>query len=372
MKKIFTAVIIAAFIQLTFTGLAHAQLTSLPDAGNKRATVSEGIGITDVTIHYNRPHVRGREGHIWGELIPPGYVDQGFGTSKAAPWRAGANENTWIEFSTDVMIEGEPLPAGKYGFFVAYDPNECTVIFSKNYTSWGSFFYKPEEDALRVKVKPVPADKSVEWLKYEFTDQTPSSATVALQWEKLVIPFKISVDVVNTQLASFRKELRSDKGFTWESWDQAAQFCVQHKTNLDEALLWTDQAVNPDFGGSMTFQAWSTKAAVLDSLGRNTEAAEAMKKALPFGSVNDLYFYARALTRQKKGKEAFEVFKMDYDKHPDEFLTNAGMARAYSAIGDYKKALPYAQKAKVQATGTFNISTTDKMIKDLQDGKDVN
>jgi hypothetical protein len=117
MKKIFAVAFIAAFFQLSFTGLTHAQLTSLPDAGNKRATVSEGIGITDVTIHYNRPHVRGREGHIWGELIPPGYVDQGFGTSKAAPWRAGANENTWIEFSTDVTIEGQPLAAGKYGFF---------------------------------------------------------------------------------------------------------------------------------------------------------------------------------------------------------------------------------------------------------------
>src|SRR5580692_12299173 len=101
MKKIVMAVMITAFIQLVITGIAHAQLTSLPDAGNKRATVSEGIGITDVTIHYNRPHVKGREGHIWGQLIPVGYVDQGFGTSKAAPWRAGANENTTIAFKTD-------------------------------------------------------------------------------------------------------------------------------------------------------------------------------------------------------------------------------------------------------------------------------
>jgi hypothetical protein len=372
MKKILIAVLIAAICQFAFTGISVAQLTSLPDAGNKRATVSEGIGITDVTIHYNRPHVRGREGKIWGQLIPPGYVDQGFGTSKAAPWRAGANENTWIEFSTDVMIEGQPLPAGKYGFFVAYDPNECTLIFSKNYTSWGSFFYKPEEDALRVKVKPIAADKSVEWLKYEFADQGPNSAVVQLQWEKLIIPFKIEVDVVSTQLASFRKELRSDKGFTWESWDQAAAFCAQHKTNLDEALTWTDQAVGPDFGGSQSFQAWSTKAMVLDSLGRATDAAEVMKKALPYGSLNELYFYARGLTRAKKGKEAFDVFKLNYDKHPDEFLTNAGMARGYSAIGDYKKALPYAQKARTQATGTFNIDTMDKMVKNLQDGKDVN
>jgi hypothetical protein len=372
MKKISNAIMIMAIFQFAVIGFAHGQLTSLPDAGNKRATVSEQVGITDVIIHYNRPHVRGREGKIWGQLIPVGYVDQGFGTSKAAPWRAGANENTWIEFSTDVMIEGQPLPAGKYGFFVAYDPNECTLIFSKNSTSWGSFFYKPEEDALRVKVKPMPADKSVEWLKYEFADETPSSAVVQLEWEKLVIPFKISVDIVNTQLASFRRELRSEKGFTWEAWAQAAQFCAEHKTNLDEALLWTDQAVGPDFGGSQSFQAWSTKAMVLDSLGRNTEADEAMKKALPYGGVNELYFYARGLTREKKGKEAFEVFKVNYDKHPNEFLTNAGMARGYSAIGDYKKALTYALKAQAQAPGEFNKNTMDAMVKKLQDGKDVN
>jgi tetratricopeptide (TPR) repeat protein len=257
-------------------------------------------------------------------------------------------------------------------FFVAYDPNECTLIFSKNSTSWGSFFYKPEEDALRVKVKPVPADKSVEWLKYEFADETPASATVQLEWEKLIIPFKISVDVVNTQLASFRRELRSEKGFTWESWDQAAAFCARYKTNLDEALLWADQATGPNFGGSQSFQAWSTKAGVLDSLGRNSEADAAMKKALPYGSLNDLYFYARNLTRHKQGKEAFEIFKMNYDKHPDEFLTNAGMARGYSAIGDYKKALPYAQKARTQITDKPNQDILDKMIKNLQDGKDVN
>ena len=115
MKKIFLALMLTAATVVAFTGTSLAQLTSLPDAGNRRATVSEGIGITDVTIHYNRPHVKGREGHIWGQLIPVGYVDQGFGTSKAAPWRAGANENTWIEFSTDVMIGGQPYPPVSMG-----------------------------------------------------------------------------------------------------------------------------------------------------------------------------------------------------------------------------------------------------------------
>lgn len=372
MKKLIKACLLLAIIHLTFIDIASAQLTSLPNGGNKRASVSEGIGITSVSITYSRPAVKKRDGHIWGGLIPVGYVDQGFGPSKSAPWRAGANENTIIEFSTDVKIEGQPLPAGKYGFFIAYDPNECTLIFSKNYTSWGSFFYKPDEDALRVKVKPVPADKSVEWLKYEFTDQTPVSAVVALQWEKLVVPFKVETDVVATQLASFRKELRSEKGFNWESWDQAAQYCVQNKTNLDEALMWADTATSVNFGGDKSFTAWSTKAMVLNGLNRSSEAADVMKKAYPFASANELYFYARALTKQKKGKEAFEVFKMNYDKHPNEFLPIAGMARGYSAIGDYKKALTFAQKAHELAPDKPNRDITDQFIKTLQDGKDIN
>ncbi|PSL50334.1 Protein of unknown function (DUF2911) [Chitinophaga niastensis] len=372
MKKVMAACITMAIFQFVFIGLVQAQLTSLPNGGNKRASVAEQIGITEVTINYSRPHVKNREGHIWGELIPVGYVDQGFGPSKAAPWRAGANENTTIEFSTNVKIEGQSLAAGKYGFFVAYDPNECTLLFSKNTSSWGSFYYNPAEDALRVKVKPIQTDKSVEWLKYEFADQTPTSATVQLQWEKLIIPFKIDVDVINTQLESYRNELRSSKGFTWESWNEAALYCAQNKTNLDEALLWADNATNVDFGGSQSFQAWSTKAMILDSLGRSAEATAAMKKGLPFGDVNELYFYARTLAANKKGKEAFEIFKMDYDKHPDVFLTNAGMARAYSAIGDYKKALPFAQKARAQAPDQPNKDRLDKIIKTLQDGKDVN
>src|SRR6266496_6402049 len=180
MKKLFTL-----FVILLFLNAVNAQLTVPPNGGNRKASVGERIGITDVTIHYDRPGVKGREGKIWGQLIPVGYTDQGFGSSKAAPWRAGANENTTIEFSSDVKIEGQPLAAGRYGFFVAYDPNECTLIFSKNSTSWGSFFYKPEEDALRVKVKPVALDKSVEWLKYEFMNETENGAKVGLQWEKL-------------------------------------------------------------------------------------------------------------------------------------------------------------------------------------------
>ncbi|MEO6489095.1 MAG: DUF2911 domain-containing protein [Ferruginibacter sp.] len=146
MKKIISTIIIAAIVSLP----VFSQLTSIPDGGNKKASVSEQIGLTQVNIHYDRPALKGREGKIWGQLVHVGFADLQFGSSKAAPWRAGANENTTIEFSSAVKIEGQSLPAGKYAFFIAYDPNECTLIFSKNNTAWGSFFYK-ESDAMNCK-----------------------------------------------------------------------------------------------------------------------------------------------------------------------------------------------------------------------------
>jgi DUF2911 family protein len=371
MKKILATGIMPVLLQLVFLNFSIAQLTSLPSGGNKKASVSERIGITDVTIHYDRPGVKKREGQIWGKLIPVGYTDQGFGNTKQAPWRAGANENTTIEFSDDVKIEGHDLPAGKYGFFIAYDPNECTLIFSKNYTSWGSFYYDPKEDVLQVKVKPVATDKSTEWLKYEFLDQTENSAVIALQWEKLMIPFKVEVDYNKTQIETFRKELRTDKGFTWESWDQAAQWCLQKNTNLDQALLWADSAASVSFGGDQVFQPWSTKAQLLENMGKNAEAAEVMKKAFPFASELDIHRYGRRLLQQKKTKEAFDIFKMNYDKHPNDFTATLGLARGYAALGNYKKALEFAQKAQPIADAA-NKANMEKIISTLKEGKDIN
>src|SRR6476620_1064584 len=186
---------------ILISSISFAQLTTTASGGNKKAVVGERIGLTDITIHYDRPGVRGREGKIWGDLVPVGFTNLGFGSAKASPWRAGANENTTITVSTNVKVENNDLPAGTYGLFMAYDPNETTIIFSKNATSWGSYYYDDKEDVLRVKVKPVKLDQSNEWLKYEFTNQTDSSATVELMWEKLGIPFKIQTDVTANQLA---------------------------------------------------------------------------------------------------------------------------------------------------------------------------
>lgn len=370
MKKI----IVLLFVVSIATTQLYAQipLTIAPSGGNKKASVSERIGLTDVTIHYDRPGVKGREGKIWGQLVPEGFTDPGFGTSKSSPWRAGANENTTITFSSAVKIEGQSLPAGKYGFFIAYGEKESTLIFSTNSTSWGSYYYNEKEDALRVKVKPVAVNESVEWLKYEFMNETMNSAVVALEWEKLKIPFTIEVDYINDQLASFRRELRNSNGFTWESWNQAAQWCVQNNVNLEEALFWSDSATSTNFGGDNSFRAWSTKAQVLEKLGRGTEAAETMKKAYPLASVTELHQYGRQLLLQKKNKEAFDVFKTNFDKNPNQFTTLVGLTRGYSALGDYKKALKYATLALPLATDHINKTSVEGMIQKLKEGKDAN
>jgi Protein of unknown function (DUF2911) len=372
MQKSLHAALFMVVFQCCFSSISYGQLTTAPNGGNKKASVSERVGLTDITIHYDRPGVKGRDGQIWGKLIPVGFVDQGFGTSKAAPWRAGANENTTIEFSSPVKIEGQDLPAGKYGFSIAYDPSECTLIFSKNSSSWGSFFYDPKEDVLRVKVKPVATDKSVEWLKYEFMDEKENSAIIALEWEKSMIPFKVEVDYINAQLESFRRELRSDKGFTWNAYNQAAQFCAQHNMDLDEGLVWADQSISTPFLGQKNFQTLSTKAQILVLQGKKDEADVVMKDALPLAQMNEVHQYARQLLVQKKNQDAFNAFKLNYDKHPNEFTTNMGMARGYSAMGDYKKALTYAQKAQPQAPDQPNKANVDKMIATLQQGKDIN
>ena len=370
MKKIILSCLLLAVIITS----GFSQLTVPPDGGNKKAVVGERIGITDVTIHYDRPVVKGREGKIWGQLVHVGYTDLGFGTSKAAPWRAGSNENTTIEFSTDVKIEGKDLKAGKYGFFIAYDPTECTLIFSKNNTSWGSFFYMESEDALRVKVKPVALDKSVERLKYEFMDETDNSGTVALLWEKLSIPFKIEVDLDNLQFESFRRELRGERSFSpgWQSYHQAARYAADKNKNLEEGLAWATQAINDQFVGEANFQTLSTKADILAKLGRLNEADTTMKKALPMGNMQQLHQYGRQLLAQKKYKEALAVFKMNYEKNPNQFTTLMGMVRGSSANGDYKTALKYAEQALPLAPDPNNKNNVMTMIDKLKAGKDAN
>jgi hypothetical protein len=305
-KYLFSLVIIL------FTGQLFAQVpynSAVPNGYTKKAVVAEQIGLTQVTITYHRPAVKGREGKIWGEVVHKGFIDQGFGNGKPAPWRAGANENTVIEFDNDVKVEGQTLSKGKYGFFIAYDPLESTIIFSKRSDAWGSFFYDEKDDALRIKVKPQSIEKSVENLKYEFSNQTPNAAVLALSWEKLSIPFKIEVDHLKQQFDAFVAEAQNPRGFTSPGLNIAANWCLQNNYQLEKALEWATLASSPKFPGDPnSFPALSTKAAILDKMGKSAEAAAIIKTALPLGNMMQLQQLGRQLVAAKKSKSALEVF----------------------------------------------------------------
>jgi tetratricopeptide (TPR) repeat protein len=369
MKAILRIVFFALITSYSFGQIMP--LTTEPDGGNRKASVSEQIGIVKIAINYSRPGVKGREGKIWNTPVAHyGFADQGHGTSTAAPWRAGANENTTISFSHPVKIEGKDLPAGSYGFFIALGEVESTLIFSKIYTSWGSFYYDETQDALRVTVKNQALDKSVEWLKYEFTEQTENSAVIAMSWEKRMIPFKVEADTKALQIAAFKNDFRTTRPYY--DYIQAANYCIANNIELEQALAWMDRAIYFRIMGEKNFRTLSTKAAVLTKMGRTEEAKRVMDEALPMGAMLDVHFYGRQLQSQNESKEAFKVFKLNYDKNPNQFTTNVGMTRGYSALGEYKKALPYAKAALVQAPDERNKDNVEIMIKKLEEGKDVN
>src|SRR4051795_3368607 len=186
----------AAAIALTAIG-ASAQITLPPSGGNERATVTQHIGPVVVSIDYSSPHVHSpqgvdRRGKIWGGLVPWGLNNLGFGTCKECPWRVGANENTGFTTSHDIQVNGSPLPAGTYALFAIPQQDEWTWIFSKNHTSWGSFFYDPAEDVLRVKAKPEKSEYN-EVLTFEFPERRLDHATMALKWEDIALPVHINV-----------------------------------------------------------------------------------------------------------------------------------------------------------------------------------
>lgn len=346
-------------------------LTLEPDGGNRKASVSEQVGIVKIEIHYSRPGVKGREGHIWNTPVAHyGFADLGHGTSAAAPWRAGANENTTIAFSHPVRVEGKELPAGTYGFFIALGEQESTLIFSKVSTSWGSFYYDSTEDALRVRVQNQTLEKSVEWLTYAFSDQADSSVVISLAWEKRRIPFRVEVNRKALQMAAFLNDFRTSRPYY--DFISAANWCIANDYGLEQALQWMDRAISFRIMGEKNFRTLSTKANVLTKLNRPDEAKEVMKEAIPLGTMNDVHFYGRQLLALKQVDEAVKIFQFNFQKFPNEYITNVGMGRVHSAKGNYKKALGFMEKALSLAPDEGSKRNVAAMIAKLQQNQDVN
>lgn len=331
---------------------AQSALLDIPRQ-SQHAVITQRVGITDVTVSYHRPLVNKRE--IWGKLVPYGEV-----------WRAGANENTTIRFTDNVMIDGKPLAKGVYGLHMIPRENEWTVIFSNIHTAWGSFTYKEADDALRVTVKPQPADFR-EALTYDFDDVKADSAVATLRWEKLSVPFTVTVNVHDVVQASLHNQLQGLAQYTWEGWDDAATYLLGEKYDLDEALKYEETSI----GTEPRFDNFLTKSQILEAMGRKNDAEAATKEALARATAGQLYAYGRLLQSQKKQDEAFNYFHQAAKKDPNDWTVHDGTARIYSAQGDFTNALKEMKIALAGAPDNQKIFF-EPLVKKLEAKQDIN
>jgi tetratricopeptide (TPR) repeat protein len=346
--RLFLPALLAACCAMTCTAVAQPQL-SLPQP-SPAAGVSQTIGIAEVKVSYHRPAVKNRV--VWGALVPYGEV-----------WRAGANENTTVMFSKTVKVGGKDVPSGIYGLHMIPTKTEWTVILNKNATSWGSYFYRETEDVLRITVAPQPGEFH-EWLQYEFSNLTDSSAVLSLCWEKLRIPIPLAVDTRSQVLAHARDEfLRGPAGFRWQGFDQAAQYALRNGGDLNEALKWANKSTDI----AQTFTNLHTKASILDAMGKREEAAplyaKAMKMAATEAEVNTLGY---ALMGENKMKEALEMFEKNVKDYPDSWNVYDSLAEGLEKTGDVKGAIQNYEKALKRVTDDTNKNRITATIQKLR------
>lgn len=360
MKKTITSVFI---LLLICTSSAVSAQLDLP-SGSQKASITQRVGTTDITINYSRPSVRARE--IWGKLVPYGLNNLGFGTSKAAPWRAGADENTTITFEHDVKVEGQAVPAGTYGFHInVKDANNATIILSTDTESWGSYFYDPSNDVLNadIKIKDIP---HVETLSFAFDVVTPTSTTASLKWEKKAFPFKIEVDVTNIVLSDIRSQFKGQKGFTRQNWEQAASYALNNNGDLDEALGWINNALEGQFFSQKTVNGLAIKAQILQKKGDSEGFGNTMDEALTIASPNQINRMGYAMIRAKDYDRAIKYFNTNAKSDPKNANWYDSLGEAYKAKGDKKNAIKHFKKALSLKPSDRIKANSEKNLKALQ------
>ena len=346
-----SALVIVPFVASTSTSRAQAFL-DLPRP-SQHAQVTQRIGLTDVTINYSRPLVKGRK--VFGGLVPYGEV-----------WRAGANENTTIEFSDPVSVEEHALPKGIYGLHMIPGENEWTVILSKVSTAWGSFTYDQKEDALRVAVKP-QASEAHEALIYDFDAVTPDSAVAALRWDRVAVPFKIAVDQKEIVPAKLKAQLRGASQYTWEGWQGAADQLLAYKIDLPDALEYANRSIQVE----KRFENLMSKANVLEAMGRKDDATPLRTEALVLGSAIQINSYGRQLQMGGHQEEAFAVFRENAKRYPNHFVIPYEQARMACAKGDYDTAVKQMKVALAGADKQFQ-PFLQGLLKRLEAKEDIN
>ncbi|HSZ84588.1 MAG TPA: DUF2911 domain-containing protein [Puia sp.] len=339
-----------------FTTQAQINLPRTPSPG---ATVSQTIGISTVSVNYSRPSVKGRE--VWGALVPYGYNVQGFGSGNSAPWRAGANENTVIRFSHDVTVEGQAVPAGSYGLtFVINKDNTGEVILSKDYKSWGSFFYDPKRDQMRAKIQ-LRDVAFTEMLTYDFINLTKTSAELVLNWEKKQFPVKIEFAVDDIVINNLEQELKGQNGFNPNSFTNAANYALANKVDLPEALTWIDNAL----ATTKSFTNYNIKSGLLRALDKPAEADKTMSDALPLANEGELNAYGYQLLTAGQQDKAIEIFILNTQKNPKSANVWDSLGEGYALKGDKKNAIINFKKSLSLNPPAVTKANSEKYLKQL-------
>ncbi len=276
-------------------------------------------------------------------------------------WRAGANENTFISFSDEVIVGGKTLPAGTYGLHMIPSENEWTIIFSNNNWSWGSFFYEENEDALRTKVSPVSAEQQ-EWLNYSFENPSVNSVEVVMHWEKLKVPIKIEIDNKKVLTEHFKKELDGLDGFFWQPWNQAATYAFQNNLDTDEALIWADRSIDIN----RNFQNLWTKANLLEKKGITADVEKIRNEAWEVSTEADINNLGYQYLGSNQVDKAIETFKKNVEDYPESWNVYDSLAEGYALNGETKLAVEYYQKTLSMVTDDVNKKRITDTLKNLQ------
>ena len=259
-----------------FAIAAQAQQLLLPQSSPK-ATVSQTIGLTEISVKYNTPSVKGRE--IWGKLVPYGKL-----------WRTGANEATVVTFSEDVVVQGEPLKAGTYSLFTIPETHDnWTIIFNKNPNQWGTFDYKESDDVLRVPVQAIPSEFH-ETLFFSFTNIKRTGGQLNINWERIRIPIQIETEVDQKVIANIKKALSEAKENNWTIYAEAVNYLIQNNKEPELALQW----INKSISISDNFYNNWLKAQLLAQHKEYSEAVALVKKAMKLGELEKESYSAYA------------------------------------------------------------------------------
>ncbi len=355
-----TLLTLTSVVALTWvTTLSTAQQITTPRAPSPLATVSQTIGISTVTVNYSRPSVKGRE--VWGALVPYGWNVQPFGARNEAPWRAGANENTVITFSHPAKVEGTEVPAGSYGlFFVINQDNSGEVILSKEYRSWGSFWYDAAQDQLRAKIK-VRDNSHTESLTYDFINLSRNAAELVLNWEKKQFPVKIEFAVDDIVMANAVQELKGPTGFTYQGYASAANYALQNNVNTQQATAWIDQAITQN----RNFANLRIKSGLLAQAGKKEEADQVLKEGMSIATEAELNNYGYQLLAQGKNDKAIDIFKLNTERFPKSANVWDSLGEAYATHGDKSNAIKNFKKA-LSLNPPDNVkANSEKFLKQL-------